>query len=119
MEQLKHKCETLEDLTVVTPKVWPIIDQTGTFTYNATKVISDYLIPFCKNGYSIYDTQKFQSMLSSIEPLQDDEEDASHDVELLFTNIPIEEKNNYITEQIYVHKRLTQVVWNWFSEDFW
>ena len=49
-------------------------------------------------------------MLSSIEPLQDDEEDASHDVELLFTNIPIEEKNNYITEQIYVHKRLTQVV---------
>ena len=89
MEQLKHKCETLEDLTVATPKVWPIIDQTGTFTYNATKVISDYLIPFCKNGYSIYDTQKFQSMLSSIEPLQGNEEDASYDVELLFTNIPI------------------------------
>ena len=49
-------------------------------------------------------------MLSSIEPLQDDDEDASYDVELLFTNIPIEEIDNYIIEQIYVHKRLTQVV---------
>ena len=39
-------------------------------------------------------------MLSSIPPLQDDGEDASYDVESLFTNIPI---------QIYVHKKLTPI----------
>ena len=47
------------------------------FTYNAAKVISDYLRPLCKNEYSINDTQKFPRMLSSIPPLQDDEEDVS------------------------------------------
>ena len=30
-------------------------------------------------------------MLSSIPPVQDDEEDVSYDVKSLFTNIPIEE----------------------------
>ena len=48
-------------------------------------------------------------MLSSIPPLQDDEKDVSYDVESLFTNIPIEETINYITEQIYVHKKLMQI----------
>ena len=43
-------------------------------------------------------------MLSSIPPLQDDEEDVSYDVESLFTNIPIQETINCVTEQIYVHK---------------
>ena len=48
-------------------------------------------------------------MLSSIPSLQDDEEDVSYDVESLFTNIPIQEKINYITEQIYVHEKLTPI----------
>ena len=73
--------------------------------YNVVKVLSDYLRPLCKNEYSINDTQKFPSMLSSIPPLQDDEEDVSYDVESLFTNIPIEKKINYIIEQIYIHKK--------------
>ena len=72
-----HKFETLEDITVANLKFRPIIDQTGTFIYNAANVISDYLRPLCKNEYSINDTQKFPSMLSSIPPLQDDEEDVS------------------------------------------
>ena len=38
-----HKFETLEDITIVNLKFRPIIDQAGTFTYNAAKVISDYL----------------------------------------------------------------------------
>ena len=37
-----HKFETLEDITVANLKFRPIIDQTGTFTYNAPKVISNY-----------------------------------------------------------------------------
>ena len=48
-------------------------------------------------------------MLSSVPLLQDDEEDVSFDVELLFTNIPIEETINYINDQIYVHKKLTPI----------
>ena len=46
-------------------------------------------------------------MLFSIPPLQDDEGDVSNDSESFYTNIPIEERTNYITEQFYVHKKLT------------
>ena len=74
-----YKFQTLEDITVTNLKFRSIIDQTGTFTYNAAKVISDYLRPLCKNEYSINDTQKFPSLLSSISSLQDDEEDVSYD----------------------------------------
>ena len=45
-------------------------------------------------------------MLSSIPPLQDD---PSYDIESLFTNIQIEETISYITEQIYVHKKLMPI----------
>ena len=48
-------------------------------------------------------------MLSSIPPLQDDEEDVSYDAESLFTNISIQETINYIIKQIYVHKMLTPI----------
>ena len=48
-------------------------------------------------------------MLSSIPPLQGDEEDVSYDAESLFTNIPIQETINYIIDQIYVHKKLTPI----------
>ena len=57
-----HKFEDLKDITVANLKFRPIIDQTGTFTYNAAKVISDYLRPLCKNDYSINDTQKFPTI---------------------------------------------------------
>ena len=45
---------------------------------------------------NINDTQKCPSMLSSIRPLQDAEEDVSYDVESLFPNVSIEETVNYI-----------------------
>ena len=53
--------------------------------------------------------QKFPNMLSSIPPLQDDEENVSYDDEPLFINIPIEEALNYIIEQICVQKKLTPI----------
>ena len=73
------------------------------------RVISDYLRLLCKNEYSINNTQKFSNMLSSILHLQDDEEDVPCDLQSLFTNIPIEETINYITDQIYVHRKLTPI----------
>ena len=82
-----HKFEILKDITVANLNFQPIIDQTGMFTYNAGKVILDYLRPLCKTVYFINDTQKFPSMLSSIPPLQDHEEDVAYDIESLFTNI--------------------------------
>ena len=48
-------------------------------------------------------------MLSSIPPLQDNEEDVSYDAESLFTNIPTEKTINYIIVQIYVHKKLIPI----------
>ena len=99
-----HKFETLEDITVANLKFRPIIDQTRTFTYNAAKVISDYLRHLCKN-----DAQKFPNILSPIPPLQDDEENVLYDVESLFTNIPIQETINYVIEQIYVQKKLLPI----------
>ena len=63
----------------------------------------------CKNQYSIDDTQKFRSMLPSIAPLQDDEEDVSYDVGSLFTNVPTEETINHIIEQMYVRKKLMPI----------
>ena len=66
------------------------------------KVVSDCLRPLCKNEYSTNDTQKFPSMLSSIPPLQDDEEDVSYDVGSLLTNLPIQETINYIIELMFI-----------------
>ena len=54
MEQLKPT--NLDNITVENLEFRPMIDQTGTFAYNAAKVISDYLRPLCKNKYSINDT---------------------------------------------------------------
>ena len=104
-----HNIETLEDITIMNLKFRPIINQTGTLTYNAAKVISDYLRPLCKIEYSINDTKKFPCMLSPITPLQDDEEDVSYDAESLFINIPIQETINYIIKRIYVYKKLTPI----------
>ena len=102
-----HKFKTLEDITAGNLKFGSIIDQTGMFTYNAAKVISDYLRHLFKNENSINCTRTFLSMLYSILCLQDNEEDVLHDVESLFANIPIQEAISYIIEQIYVPKKLT------------
>ena len=99
-----HKFETLEDITVASLKFQLINDQTRTFTYNAAKVISDYLRHLCKN-----DAQKFPSISSPIPLLQDDEENVLYDVESLFTNIPIQETINYVIGQIYIHKKLLPI----------
>ena len=40
-------------------------------------------------------------MLSSTPPLQDDEEDVSHYVESLFTNIPIEETATLLSKSTF------------------
>ena len=102
-----HKFSSLDKLEKL--KFRPIISQVGTYTYNAAKVIADYLKPLCQNEYKINDTQSFPSMLKDQTPLNPNEEYVSHDVESLFTNIPVDEKINYIINEIYQKKKLPQI----------
>ena len=47
-----HKFTSLNDITVENLKLRPIIDLTGTYTYNTSKVIANYLRPLSKNQYT-------------------------------------------------------------------
>ena len=103
-----HKFENLNDITVDNLKFRPIIYQTGTYTYNAAKVISSYLKPLCSNDFNIKDTQSFANIIKNEPPLNDNEEYVSYDVESLFTNIPLNETIDYI-DQIYNKHKLPQI----------
>ena len=101
-----HKFDNINDVNLDQLKFRPIMDQTGTYTYNAAQVMSNYLKPLCTNEYNFKDTLQFPQLLKDLPPLKDDEEYVSYDVESLFTNIPLKETINYILEQIYVHNKL-------------
>ena len=103
-----HKFNSPDEITVENLKFRPIISQVGTYTYNAAKVIANYLKPLCQNDYKIDDTQSFPSMLKQQTPLSLDEEYVSYDVESLFTNIPVDETISYIINEIY-QKKLPQI----------
>lgn len=90
-------------------KFRPIIDQTGTYTYNAAQMISDCLKPLCKNEHTINNTQSFSQKFSTIPPFGKDEEDVSYDVKPLFPNIAVKETIDYIIDQIYLQKKLTPI----------
>ena len=44
-----HKFESTENILLESLKLRPIIDQTGTYTYNASKVVAKYPSPLSKN----------------------------------------------------------------------
>ena len=50
---ITHTFTSLNNITVENLKVRPIIDLTGTYTYNTLKVITNYLRPASKNQYTI------------------------------------------------------------------
>ena len=52
-----HTFNNIENIYVEELESRPIIDQTGTFTYNCSKVMAEYLKPLCQNEYSIKDAQ--------------------------------------------------------------
>ena len=104
-----HKFSSADSVNITDLKFRPIINQTGTMTYNAAKVISDYLRHLCKNKYIINDTLSFADMIERLPPLPDDEECVSSDVVSLFTNVPLDETIDYIIESIYTHKKLPQI----------
>ena len=48
-----HKFNNIQEINKEKLKFCPIIDQTGTYSYNAAQVISQYLKPLCKNEFTI------------------------------------------------------------------
>ena len=104
-----HKFKDIKEITKEQFKFRPIIDQTGTYTYGAAQVISQYLKPLSKNDFAIEDTQSFSKKFTDFPPIENEEEDVSYDVESLFSNIPLKETVNYILDQIYGHKILPQI----------
>ena len=95
-----HKFDTIEGINVKNLKLRPIIDQTGTYINDASKVAVQFLKLLARNEFTISDTLTFPELLKNIEN-SDDYEDVSYDVEFLFTSIPIKETIDYITHKIY------------------
>ena len=104
-----HKFNNLDEVTVEKLKFRPIVDQTGTATYDAAKVIGEYLKPLALNEYKINDCLKFPDMIKALPPLQKNEEYVSYDVDSLFTNIPLKETIYYIIHKIYNEKFLKPI----------
>ncbi|XP_057316765.1 uncharacterized protein LOC130657781 [Hydractinia symbiolongicarpus] len=96
-----YKFDNPNEVNLPELKLRPIIDQTGTCYYAASKVIASYLSPLAKNEFVIKDTQKFPSMLQNLPPLFADEENVSYDIDSLFTSVPVKETVEYICHQIY------------------
>ena len=100
-----HKFSSVDEIAIEKLKFRPIISQGGTCSYNAAKVIADYLKPLYQNEYKINDIQFFPFMLKDQTPLNPNEEYLLYDVESLFTNVPVDETSN----EIYQKNKLPEV----------
>ena len=83
------------------PKYRPIISQIGSPTYEIAKFLLDFVKPFTTNEFTVKDTFHFVSLL--------DTKDhrlimASLDVKSLFTNIPLEETIDLLTDKVFENK---------------
>ena len=94
-----HKFASLDDINEDNLKFRPIISQVGTQTYNAARVIGEYLKPLIhENKYIITSTTDFADIIRDQPPLAPTEEYVSYDVESLFTNVPVLDTIDYILD---------------------
>ena len=84
------------------PKYRPIISQIGASTYNLAKFLLTFIQPHTTNEYTVRDSFHFVSMIDSMDHHL---VMASLDVDSLFTNIPLQETINIVTEKVYANKR--------------
>ena len=77
-----HKFTSLEEINTDQLKLRPIIDQTGTYIYNASKVIAKYLKPLAKNEFTISGTLTFPDLVKNASN-SNEYEDISYSVESL------------------------------------
>ena len=100
-----HNFHSVNDITLDKLKLHQIIDQTGTYIYNASKAVAKYLRPLSKNMYSIDDTLTFPELLKNAEE-SDDYEDVLYNVKGLFNSILGKETISYVIQKIYVKKEI-------------
>ena len=86
-----HSLIDLDDL-----KCRPVIDQSNIYSYNAAKIVSDYLQPLAHNDYVIKDTLAFAEIIKN-DVLDPTEDYVSYHVESLFTSIPVKETIDCMT----------------------
>ena len=103
-----HKFDNPEEMTVDNLKLRPIVSTCGTFYYDTAKYLASYLMPLTKNEFSIQNTTDFAERLKE-RVLEDDEMLVSYDVSSLFTQVPLDETLDYITDQIYEHNKLPKL----------
>ena len=104
-----RKFSNFEDIDINNLKIRPIVDQTGTHTDAAAKVISGYLQPLTNNEYVITNTLTFADSIKSVN-ISHSEDFVSYDVESLFTSIPVDETIAYICDRIYVHNKIAPIL---------
>ena len=100
-----HKFESISDITLEKLKLRPIIDQTDTDIYKASKVVAKHLGLLAKNDCAIRDTLSFPDLLKRA-PSDDNYENISYYIESLFTSIPVPETIYYILYKICAKKEL-------------
>ena len=98
------------DITVDNLKFRPITAHCGTYTYNASPVIVNYLKPlFSNNEYIIRNTPKFAKIIREQDPLKSNEQYVCYDVESLFINVPVHEIIEYIITELCVESKLLKL----------
>ena len=108
-----QKFNNSQDINVKYLKLRPIIDKTGTYIYDASKIVAEFLKPLARNEFTVSDTLAFPELLKNIEN-SDDYEDVSYDVESLYTSIPIKKLLTISSIRYIPKKLLNQCVKNQF-----
>jgi len=86
----------------------PIVDYTGSMTYNLSRALADLLKPLVgKSEYYVKNTASFVKDLKDIR-LKEDEIMNSHDVVSLFTNVPIKDALKAIEDKLKKDKTLKE-----------
>ena len=83
-----HTVDNFYLINVNDLKLRPITDQSNTFTYKATKIVSNYLQPLARKEYVIEDSFSFSKMIKN-DTLVPDKEYVFYDVESLFAKTPV------------------------------
>ena len=90
------------------PKYRPIISQIGSATYKIAKFLLTFVAPLTTNEHTVNDTFHFVSMLDGKNHRYFM---ASLDVDSLFSNIPLEETIDIVTNGVYGRKRKVKGIW--------
>ena len=90
------------------PKLRPIVSSIGTFNYNLSRSLCDFLLsPLVPNEYSCKDTFSFVCQIKNANLSK--KFFVSYDVTSLFTNIPLQETINIAINLIFNHNRNLKV----------